>query len=175
MCPLHLFLYRWWGFACQRVSLRLSKALFFPFQILTFSRSERIAVKVTLECVLVGFCCASHQAKNGCHLDCSWLMYPHMWSLYPISVRTCMHVRGTASSSTQIKRTACHLCWKNHNCYEYIIIWLSVKERVVVPNNWALGYNKEEELCWFVLVWWIEGKRDELELWQAGKNMSEIC
>lgn len=84
MCPLHLSLYGWWGFACLRVSLRLSKALVFffsPFQFLTFSRSERIAVKVTLECVLVGFCCASRQAKNGCHLECSWLMYPHMWSL----------------------------------------------------------------------------------------------
>lgn len=43
--------------------IQAAKGVVFHFQSDIFSRSERIAVKVTLEYVLVCFSCASHQAR----------------------------------------------------------------------------------------------------------------
>jgi len=44
-----------------------------------------------------------------------------------------------ASSSAQMKRTACHLCCKRQDYYDYIITLLPVKESAVVTTKSVSG------------------------------------
>lgn len=66
---------------------------------------------------------------------------------------------GTASSSVQ---TAGHLGWKSKDCHEYIMSWLTVKERVAVgcDGSRLLGLIKPNS-CWFLLAggWRVDGQR----------------
>lgn len=78
---------------------------------------------------------------------------------------------GTASSSVQKKRTACHLCCKSKDGYEYIMSWLPVK-------GWDGGGLRESRhcglikpnSCWFVLVEQIDGGKRGALLWKGSKD-----
>lgn len=129
--PPHLFLFLTRDSECQRVSFKLPK-VFLIFSLTYPLRSQKIAVSVTLEYVLVCFFCASHQARLSVIRSVLYWFghvcvpcFPSHWG--PVNTR--------GARPHQMSR------WKEHNA-------ICVRKAKTVMNRSLHGSLSSSELHW---------------------------
>lgn len=175
--PPHLFLYHSRDFACQRLSFKLPKALFFIFNLTSFQDWRELLSKWLWRVSLRAFSCASHQARvTVIRSALYWCMHVcvacipsqrgpvHMWGGHGLIM--CADEKNSMPFVLEKQR----LLWIHYfmvACQGVSCSWLRESRLwgLIKPNS-----------CWFVLVEQSEGDREGLELWKGGKKVRlEIC
>lgn len=136
-------------FTPQKASV-LSLFFIFFFKLDIFSRWQKIAVKVTLECVFVRFfSLRGHQTRASvsrvfltCACVCVFVQAVSRLGEDPVHTWSLIRCADETNSTS-------FLSLKQILCYEFIISWLPVWGRV--QGSSLCGLIKPNS-CWFVLV-----------------------
>lgn len=143
--------------------IQSAKGTIFHFQSVVFSRLERTAVKVTLDCVLL---LHTHQARAAVMTNaCYWCVH--------VCVGCVQSQWRPAHTCVRVQQVY-HLCCKSKDCYEYIISrlpwglssgWVSRKQ--------APLFKKNEQLLVCLGGTNLWGRRGML--WKGSEDFSDVC